>query len=514
MPGNLLQAIGLTPEWFQSVMGGVAHGTDQPDAAPAPQPQAAPQTGLSPEWFAQTMGNDMPNAQPQAQQPAGQPENLLEGLNYAPVPAQAQQAAPAPAAAPRQRRSLLSTVGSIADVLAKVGGAEALYQPTLDAREDRTLALGDHARAVDLDALKMAASRQALVSGQGEIDDHSRAVLGQAFRGLQAIQASGGDVNKAWPVLAQRMGIPPEQASKIGEQLAQDPSSIVGFSAALNDPKAQGTQPKEIQVYNMLAARDPKMAATYLQSIANPDAMTPKQVADLAIAQANLGINQQELGLKRADTASQIAERTAKMNNPTPAQQKAAAAREEALASRDNALTLLDNVEAGFNDLHKLGALPGDPGNVFSQVTGAVGRTGIGQMIGEQAGSPSAQKRVEIMKNISALQQAMLKSLPASATRTKFEQEMLARGLPDPSKMSYGTAQTVIRQLRQSFQRALASPPPAPAASSAPARKLPPRIGAPASAPAPRRQTAPPGYGSRTTRPPAGGGWGKATVVK
>jgi hypothetical protein len=55
------------------------------------------------------------------------------------------------------------------------------------------------------------------------------------------------------------------------------------------------------------------------------------------------------------------------------------------------------------------------------------------------------------MKNVSALQQAMLKSLPASATRTKFEQEMLARGLPDPSKMSLSTAQTVIGQLRRSY---------------------------------------------------------------
>jgi hypothetical protein len=70
---------------------------------------------------------------------------------------------------------------------------------------------------------------------------------------------------------------------------------------------------------------------------------------------------------------------------------------------------------------------------------------------------PAAQKRLEIMKNVSALQQAMLKSLPASATRTKFEQEMLARGLPDPSKMSYETAQTVIRQLRESYTEAVAT---------------------------------------------------------
>jgi hypothetical protein len=89
------------------------------------------------------------------------------------------------------------------------------------------------------------------------------------------------------------------------------------------------------------------------------------------------------------------------------------------------------------------------------------------------------------MKNVSALQQAMLKSLPASATRTKFEQEMLARGLPDPAKMSLPTAQTVIKQLQESYMSALA---------------------------ASRKEV---GGGRPTLAPkPAAGGWGKATVIQ
>lgn len=113
-------------------------------------------------------------------------------------------------------------------------------------------------------------------------------------------------------------------------------------------------------------------------------------------------------------------------------------------------LALLDNVQKGFDDLHKMGALPGE-----GTALDALGRTGVGQFVGEQLGNSAAQKRLEINKNISNLQQQMLKSLPASATRTRFEQEMLQRGLPDPMKMSYATAKTVIKQLRDSYTRAV-----------------------------------------------------------
>lgn len=73
--------------------------------------------------------------------PAQDPASMFAGpevlpVNTATMPRQAPMQAPdVPQVAPgRQRRSLLETLGGVADVIARVGGAEALYQPTLDAR--------------------------------------------------------------------------------------------------------------------------------------------------------------------------------------------------------------------------------------------------------------------------------------------------------------------------------------------------------------------------------------------
>jgi hypothetical protein len=102
-------------------------------------------------------------------------------------------------------------------------------------------------------------------------------------------------------------------------------------------------------------------------------------------------------------------------------------------------------------------ALPGDGGGAVGNVLSALGRTGIGQSLGEQAGSAAAQKRLEMQKGLNTLQQQLIKGLPASATRTKFEQEILKASLPDPSKMSYDTAKTVIGQYRDIYRRAEAA---------------------------------------------------------
>jgi hypothetical protein len=226
MAGNFLQ--GLSPEWFASVMG---------------QP-SQPSPGLTPEWFQGVMGT------PQAAQQPSAPVNILERLGYDNPDGGISNAAPAlpsqPATRqPRERRTVLDTVGRVADVLAKVGGAEALYQPSLDAREDRSLALEDRQRGIDLEALKTALVRQqiqqgemGLAEGQNQLADYSTGKIGLAVRGLQAIQARGGDPTKAWPLLTQQLGIDPERAAVIGNAIAQDPNALFGLNAALNG--AQG----------------------------------------------------------------------------------------------------------------------------------------------------------------------------------------------------------------------------------------------------------------------------------
>jgi hypothetical protein len=227
-PGPQPQQGSLTPDWFSQTM-----GTDMPQGQPV-QPQ---QGGLTPDWFSGVMGQDMPGAG------NGQPVNLLEGLGYDGQPnagGNANVAAPQPARAPRERRTVLDSVGRIADVLAKVGGAEALYQPSLDAREDRGFAIEDRARGIDMDRLKLTLAQQQVQGGAADLANANTTKLGLAMRGLQAIQARGGDPNQAWPLLAQQMGIEPETVRVIGEQIQSNPNAITGLAAAINGGQNQG----------------------------------------------------------------------------------------------------------------------------------------------------------------------------------------------------------------------------------------------------------------------------------
>lgn len=409
----------------------------------------------------------------QAPQPAPPPPPPDLPSQQAPNPA-----APPPAPAPRTRHGILDTIGQISDVLAKVGGASALYQPTLDAREDRALSLGDHARAVDMDALKKTLVQQQIASGNVDASDKQNTILGTALRGLQAIKANGGNVAAAWPLLAKQAGVPEDRAATIAQAIQADPNALEGLTSMFSDQDlgknlyfAHDDKGNTV-AYQIGSNGQPHLIT--LPGGATPDA--PLKATDLGGSTAFVdGSGRAKTILPKTEAPGKAADRSsreaiaaagnktkidvANIRGPTS---KGKGGKGDDGKGDDGKggdptapLVLLNNIEAGFGDLHGLGALPGDHVGLVGGVGAALGRTHLGQAIGEQAGSPSAQKRLEIVKNVSALQQAMLKNLPASATRTKFEQEMLARGLPDPAKMSYSTARTVIAQLRSSYIAAL-----------------------------------------------------------
>jgi hypothetical protein len=409
-----------------------------------------------------------------------QPVNAFQGLNQ-PPPASLPMPDAMPAATPvtqpaRSRSSILDHIGRVADVLATVGGAAPLYQPTLDARQDRELTLGDHARTVDLDKLKLATAQHALGNAHN-------ARLAQAARGVQAILAANphADAAAIWPLMARQAGLPEDRAAEIGRQIAADPNALAGIATLDQDAgdavtaakaaneKFSGQMPVLVRnkATGEVQALQPSLGSGEARNLV-PDGyeyVDATKPVNLGGVTAIVGTHSPQRILPNSEkpgSAADRAERGREADNRNrtaiqvagmPARAKAG---EKAGGDASNVSALLDNIEGGFRDLHGMNALPGDDGGVASNVLAAAGRTRMGQAIGEQAGSAAAQKRLEIAKNVSALQQAMLKSLPASATRTKFEQEMLARGLPDATKMSLGTANTVIRQLRESFARAQA----------------------------------------------------------
>lgn len=166
------------------------------------------------------------------------PTNVLQTATPPVAPQPAPQAPPAvPAEKPRQRRSLLDTVGRISDVLARVGGAEALYQPTLDSREDR-------ARQLDTGNMQRTLLQQQIGQGEDENVTRDNALVGQAVRGLQAIQRRGGDINQAWPLLARQAGIPEERAAQLGQIFATNPEAVAGIATIMSNQQQEfGVQP-------------------------------------------------------------------------------------------------------------------------------------------------------------------------------------------------------------------------------------------------------------------------------
>lgn len=426
--------------------------------------------------------NPPPGADAPDVQLPGVANNVLQAAAPAPPPVQAPVAssediyraatADAPPTQPaRSRSSLLDKIGRISDVIAKVGGADPLYQPTLDARQDRVLALGDHDRKVSSENIKLATDKF-------DLGDKQNTRVGQAARGLKAIIAANPnvDVSQAWPVLAARMQLDPATAQSFGKIFAEHPEEIDGVIAATTDPKYSQSKYGGSVVYGTdakgnLVAFQPSLGDDPGRNVL-PDGITPVDPAkfvDTGGSMVGVGTRSNKtikILPKTAKPDTILTTNTSRANNRDTNTTNLTIAGMPARTnvgkgagnSGDaNVPTLLDNIEQGFVDLHNMKALAGEGGSAVGTIEGAFGRSALGQKIGEQMGNPAAQKRLEVVKNISQLQQAMLKSLPASATRTRFEQEMLARGLPDPMKMDLNTARTVINQLRQSYAEAVAS---------------------------------------------------------
>lgn len=451
---------------------------------PSPTPAAPLPADLMPGYAAPPQ-NVLQTVQDSVAPPMPQPMQAPPMSQPAPIP----QATPADAGTrpARTRSSILDTIGRVSDVLAKVGGAPALYQPTLDARQDRVLSLGDHDRQVDLDKLKAATERQGLEAGQGALTDANRARVVQAMKYLNAIKNSNpnADVSQAWPILAQQAGIPAEQMNALGQAITANPDIIAGMAEGNDTDKYGGSVVYGTDASGKLVAYQPGLGAKGGRNVL-PEGVTPidpQKAIDLGGGVALMGTRTGTIApkiLPKTEAPGKALDRTtrvdiAKGNNATtikaaeigagsritvagmPARVKPADAKAGGASDAKEALIGLDQIQRGFDELHNMKALPGDGGSTAGNVLSALGRTGLGQKIGEQTGSAAAQKRLELGKNINTLQQTLIKALPASATRTKFEQEILRASLPDPSKMSYGTARTVIGQYKDIFRRAQAA---------------------------------------------------------
>jgi hypothetical protein len=594
MPGNLLEAIGLPPEWFKSVMGGVAQGIDQPEPEAAPQPQGlspswfqgvmgnqaqpgapepqisqtpvaqppAAQGGLSPEWFdgvmkpevsamapgpdgltpdwfARTMGDDMPG---------GKPANLLEELTpgarvqyQAGAPSAAQAPGPAAPNAPEKpRRSLLSTVGQIADVLAKVGGAEALYQPTLDAREDRSMAKEDRQRGIDLDKLKMALTQQQVEGGNLDLANARTARLGLGIKGLQAIQARGGDPVKAWPVIAQQLGIEPERAKIIGDAIAADPNALYGLNAALGSGQQGqnfGLQPffakgpnGEVKAYqlgqdgtiNPINLPEGYQPAGQVGVVDNGDAnvvydkrtglpvrVMPKAGGPQEGQRPIVDARGRVIGYEEMPGSRTQYDR----DHPKPAAGNARQQQdyEQRTAGTQAALANIGELRTIYGKLDEAGAMVNPNNSAVGNIGARVRSSGVGQMVEGAVGTEAQTMRDRVNSIRPGMMQAIAKATGMTGKQldSNADVQLWMRTVTDPTS-SYQANMAALDGLERFIRL---NTPKAPAAGGGgPRRALPPRVGGGGGGPArPRPQPttqrrAPPGLGARVNRP------GKPTV--
>jgi len=259
--------------------------------------QQPPQGMPAPSMPQQQMQQPAPMPQMQGdlqQMTAGTPNdprmsNIMQAIGGTPdtspvqMPAQMQQ--PQQQEAPRKRRSFLDTVGQISDVLARVGGAEAMYQPTLDAREDRT-------RQLDLDEMRKQMLDQQITQG-------GQARLAQALGAV----AQNPDAAAMWSQIAAEAGIPEDQAARIGAIIQSNPNAAGIFAQSLGwSPevgKGRASQAKEVQIYELLNSSDPSLGEAYLRSLINPGSMSEYQTAQLGIAMQRLGIDEEKFAFER-----------------------------------------------------------------------------------------------------------------------------------------------------------------------------------------------------------------------
>lgn len=377
----------------------------------------------------------------------------------------AQAATAASPPMPKPRRSLLDTIGKISDVLATVGGAQALYQPSLDAATARQTAASDHDLAVRKANLDYETSKFDLSDKQQEHANNERerfaSVLGAVndaddAANLPAMMAAAGLTDARYKPFVDMIQKDPDQAKVLASALGGDDGSDMGKTIKTGYD-AQGNRVSYIvdgegnphilngvtpdASYKVVNTGD---KTSLIGPDGKPKLIIPNKVSpNTAATTAQSNTN----NIRTTNTQLTIA--------GMPARPKAGTAASPSATAQD-ALSALDNIQGGFDRLHGMGALAGDPNTAAGTIEGAFGRTALGQKIGAQMGNPAAQERLALQKNLSNLQSYMISSLPGSATRTRFEQEIQKQRLPDPMQMDYATASRVINELRTSYKRALA----------------------------------------------------------
>lgn len=393
-------------------------------------------------------------AAPQAPPPPPPaPEAILQAATAASPPA------------PKRRISLVDVIGHLADGIAQAGGATPMYQRTLDAEQKRALDLQDHGLAVTSATIKNATDKFAL-------DTSERTRIANALGAVNDSEDAA-----MWPQIAEAAGLDPQRAAAIGKIVQANPDAAKVLASALG-----GGNDDENKLGKNLFFGTDEAGKTVAYQI-GPDGhahildfggkVTPSEPIKVVNTGGSNVVIGQGGGIKKilpnsASPNTVLTTTTSRQNNQDtnrtnltiagmPARAKDGTTAGGKASDPRAGLQIISDIQQSFDKLHGLNALPGEGGAVGNAI-GSLGRTALGQTIGAKTGlSDAAQEREILSKNLANLQSDLIKSLPGNATRTRFEQEIQKRRLPDPTTMNYATANRAIGQIRQAYLVALQS---------------------------------------------------------
>lgn len=324
----------------------------------------------------------------------GQPANggnVLARLAEAPA-AQAQQLPQPEMPQPRSRRkaSTLDILGGIADALAEFGGAAPGYREGVERRDAREMQMRNQDWTEKFNAQK-------LQMGQNELADARFSRFGQAARGLGVIMERSGveGVAKAFPAIAQQMGMSPEEQQIFAAGLRDDPEGTLEALQMATDPSLKGSQPKEITIYKMLQRQDPtgKAAEAYMNRVASGvTEMTPYQEAQIALGEKRI---QASTSNNRTTNATKI--RVAGMRPATGAGKtgKGGEAKIDP-ATLDLALGVTSELRGLYDGLKRGGAAVEPGQSTADNIKARVRSSGIGQLIEGALGTEAQTARDKI----------------------------------------------------------------------------------------------------------------------
>lgn len=305
------------------------------------------------------LGQNVPRVMGMGSVPQDNPNVLATIANRNPLPS-----APQPQEAPKKpRRSTLEVLGGIADALAMAGGSAPGYREGIAFREQRDRELQNQEWANKL-------NQQKLEAGNSELANQRLDRFGQAARGLGVVMERSGlpGVQKAIPLIAQQMGLSPEEQQIFASGFADDPEGTIAMLQAATAPNSPVSQPKEVTIYNMLKKQNPEAAEKYLQTVASGY----DEYERARIGVQTEGIHSRERTTRDTNRTRIVVART--KSNATPA--KTAAAEQARVGAANAAKQIVADMRDAYGRLRQAGGINA-AGQSAAQRVGAIANANI-----------------------------------------------------------------------------------------------------------------------------------------